>query len=390
MRFSVEAQALKKAFALVNPVLPRKGFTPMVENVLLRLDGDTLTIAANDLDHAARLSMPVTGEENGETTVNGMRLKGIADTAPPGAQISLACAADASVAEVRCGRSRFRLAALPVKEFPEAARVDGLGIELQAGELERLLSAGVCTSFEETHYYLNGVFLHRKGETLCATATDGHKLAHVPMPLPAGGEEMEDGPDSGAGYILPNVALRHLAAMVGERGCRLSLSDKAIEVEVALGNELGPLTYRTKLVDGQFPSYSRVIPDRRNFEASALVDVARFRAALTRCAVSLTAVDAPAPNAARRPREIVALNFSDGLLRFETEGDFGEGASDEIDIEWAGGALRVGFNWHYLDTIAEAVGGDRMRFFPSKDGGPSRFEAEEDDGRVYIVMPVRI
>lgn len=384
MRFSVEAAALKRAFSLVNPVLPRKGFTPMIENVLLRLEGDTLLIAANDLDHAARLSLPVTGEANGETTVNGMRLKGIADTAPPGAQISLAAETGTPGADIRCGRSRFRLATLPVKDFPEAAGVDGLAIELAPGQFERLLSAGVCTSFEETRYYLNGIFLHRKGQTLCATATDGHKLAHVPVPLPAGGEGMADRPDDGAGYILPNEVLRHLAAMVGERGCRLTLADKAIEVAVAFGNELGPLVYRTKLVDGQFPTYSRVIPARKNFGASALVDVARFRAALTRCAVSLTAVEA-----ARKPREIVALNFSDGLLRFETEGDFGESASDEIDIEWTGGEMRAGFNWRYLDAIAEAVGGSRIRFFPSPDG-PARFEAEADDGRIYVVMPMRL
>lgn len=390
MRFSVEAAALKSAFATLNPVLVRKGFTPIVENVLLDLSGDTLEITSNDLDHAARIALTVAAEESGKATVNAMRLKGIADTAPDGAQISLAATADpADGAEVRCGRSRFRLATLPAKDFPVPPPVKGISLELQPGELAQLLSASVSSSFEHTRYYLNGVFLHRKGKELCATATDGHKLAYIPLPLPEGGEEMEDNPDGGGGYIIPNAALRHLSAMAGNKACRLSLSASAVEVSIRMGSEEGPLTYRTKLVDGQFPFYSRVIPDRRNFDGSALVDTARFRAALKRCSVALSAVESADAKAARKPKESIALNFEDNVLRLEAAGDYGENASEEMDVEWGAAALRCGFNWHYLDAIAEAVDSERMRFWPSADG-PARFEPETEDGRVYVVMPVRL
>lgn len=390
MRFSVEAAALKRAFATLNPVLVRKGFTPIVENVLLDLSGDTLEITSNDLDQAARIAVTVAGEEPGKTTVNAMRLKSIADTAPEGAQISLSATEDpGDGAEVRCGRSRFRLATLPAKDFILPPPVKGIALELQPGELAQLLSAAVCTSTEETRYYLNGIFLHRKGKQLCATATDGHKLAHIPLPLPEGGEEMGDNPHGGEGYIVPNVAVRHLAAMAGDKACRISLSETAIEISVRMGNEDGPLTYRTKLVDGQFPDYARVIPDRKSFAGIAIVNTERFRAALKRCSVALSAVENADPKAARRPKEIIALNFESNVLRLKTSGDYGERASEEMDIEWNAPALRCGFNWRYLDAIADAVDAERMRFWPDV-GGPSRFEPEQEDGRVYVVMPVRL
>jgi len=386
MRFSVEAAALKRAVALVSPVLPRRATVPILENVLLALSGDCLRITANDLDQGVTVEMTVAGEENGQTTVNGARLKSITDTAPAGAQISLSAAEDASKgAAVLCGRSRFRLAVLPVTEFPVPKPVSGIVLELQPGELGRILSASVCSSHEDARYYLNGVFLHRKQKELCATATDGHKLAHIPMSLPEGGEQLEDNPDGGGGYIIPNAALRQLSAMGADKACSLILTETAVEARIDLGKDQGPLIYRTRLVDGQFPSYSRVIPPRENFEGAALVNTEHFRAALKRCSVALSAVEHASSG---RPKKAVALHFENNVLRVEATGALGEAASEEIDIEWSGASLRSGFNWRYLDLISEAVDSENLRFWPSVEG-PSRFEPEVEDGRIYVVMPMR-
>lgn len=387
MRFSVEAAALKRALALIAPVMPRRAGVPILEHALLALEGDHLTVTVNDLDQAARISLGVTGEASGMATVNAMRLKSIADTAPEGAQISLALA-EGNRVEVKCGRSRFHMAGLDVKDFPEVKRVTGTAIEIEAAAMARYLAAACCTSTEETRHYLNGIFLHRKGKELCATATDGHKLAHIPLPLPEGGEALTDGPDSGGGFILPNIALRHLSAMIGERACRLTLSSNAVEARLEPNKETGELVYRTALVDGQFPTYSRVIPERKNFDAEARVDIERFRAALKRCSVALAAAEHDAKGV-RRPREILALEFSRDALRIEAVGEIGETASEEMDIAWSGADMRCGFNWRYLDTIAETVGGKAMRFWPDAQG-PARFEPEEEDGRVFVVMPARV
>lgn len=388
MRFSVEAAALKSALALLAPVMPRRASIPILEHALLSLEGDRLTIAVNDLDQAARVSLAVAGEASGAATVSAMRLKSIADTAPDGAQISVALA-EGNRVDVKCGRSRFHMAGLDVKDFPAIKPVAGTAIGLEAGAMARYLTAACCASTEDTRYYLNGIFLHRKGKELCATATDGHKLAHIPLPLPEGGGALPDGPDNGEGFILPNVALRHLGAMVGERACRLTLSENAIETQVAAEKGASDLVYRTRLVEGQFPTYSRVIPERKNFDAEARVDIERFRAALKRCAVALAATDLDAKGNRKRPKECLALHFSKDTLRIEAVGEIGETASEEMDIAWAGPDLRCGFNWRYLDIVAETVGGEHMRFWPDAHG-PARFEAEEEDGRVFVVMPVRL
>jgi DNA polymerase-3 subunit beta len=211
MRFLVEAAALKRAMALIHPVIPRRHTIVIYESVLLRLSGDRLSIHAHDMPHAAILTLDVQGSEDGEALVSGARLKAIADAAPDGAEISFSCGDVGDGASVMLGRSRFRLALLLPADFPTFNVVNGTAFDIEPSDLERLLSCVACASRDETRLYLNGVFLHRRGESLCCAATDGHRLARVGIPLPEGGGELEDEPDQSAGAIIPTAS--HSATM---------------------------------------------------------------------------------------------------------------------------------------------------------------------------------
>ncbi len=385
MRFLVEAAALKRAMALIHPVVPRRGINPVHESVLLKLVGDRLSIHADDSPHAVIFTFDVKGAEDGEAVVSGARLKAIADAAPDGAEIALSCADVGEGAVVTSGRSRFRLAVLPPSQFPPFHFVAGTNFNLQAGELERLLTVSACVSREETRYYLCGVFLHRRGETLSCAATDGARLALVSLPLPDNARALEDNSDQGAGAIIPTEAARHIHAIVGERKCQLTLGDAAIQLECEIGDG-SSVTYRSRLIDGTFPAYGRVIPERKSFDGMAQIDTARFRAALKRVSVALSAVE----GGDKKPKEYIRLTFDEGVLRLDAAGDLGESASEELDIEWSGtAALTCGFNWRYLDAVAALADSDEMRFWPDATG-PGRVEPKHDDDRVYVVMPARV
>jgi DNA polymerase-3 subunit beta len=146
------------------------------------------------------------------------------------------------------------------------------------------------------------------------------------------------------------------------------------------------ILYRSRLIDGDYPAYSRVIPERKNLSGMARIDTARFRAALKRVSVALAAVEGEK----KKPKEYIRLTFDQDVLRLDASGDFGESASEEIDIEWTGkAALTCGFNWRYLDAAAELSDSDEMRFWPDANG-PCRIEPKHDDDRVYVVMPARV
>ncbi|MDP1628837.1 hypothetical protein [Parvibaculum sp.] len=324
----------------------------------------------------------------GAATVSAMRFKGIVDGLPEGANVDFAAPPEEEGrAELRSGRSRFRLATLAVKDYPDLMSVTpAVTLALPKGAMKHLLSARWAASYEATRYYLNGLFFHRAGDRLAATATDGHRLAFVPVDLPDAGEGMEDAPHGGAGYIVPNEAVKALVPLVEDRACRLTFSDRAMEAEIEVAGDIGPVTYRSKLVDGTFPDYARVIPARGAHGGEAEIDTARLLQALKACSVALNAVE----NEKHKPSPGVLLKLSNGVLRVEAKGDFGEAGEDEMDIGWAGGETAFGVNWRYLAAAAEAVDDSLMRLWPGDGGDPMRIEPKTDDGRVFVVMPMRV
>tara|TARA_R110002110_G_scaffold64634_3_gene178564 strand:+ start:5625 stop:6776 length:1152 start_codon:yes stop_codon:yes gene_type:complete len=383
MHFSVEAAALQRAFTVLNPVIPRRSLIPITSNVLLRFSGERLEIVTNNLDQAMRIRLRAEGTA-GEATVNGQRFMALVQAAPEGAQIGVSLAAD--FVDIKYGRSRFKLATLPVADFPVPPKSETTTrrLALQKGELAHLLAVGWAVSSEETRYYLCGVYLHDAGDEIVAVATDGHRLARHTMARPT---EWDDATTTGG--IIPTEAVRYLKSAVGDRACELTLSESAVEVTFNMPEPDGPVSFRSKLIDGSFPDYNRVIPASDQRAAVATIIVANLRAALKRCSVALSAVER-LDKAAVKPKVAVTFTLHDGTLELRAAGDFGESYNEVLDIDWTGDTRTIGVNRDYFDGAAEIVDSEKMLLMPGDAGDPMRIEPESRDGRVYVVMPMRV
>ena len=257
MKLVVERAALLKALGHVQSVVERRNTIPILSNVLLAADGQSVRLMATDLDLQIVEEVPATVETAGATTVSAHTLFDIVRKLPDGAQVTLDAAA--SKMAVTAGRARFSLQTLPREDFPVIGESDlPVSFSLPAETLVTLIDkTRFAISTEETRYYLNGIFMHAPaqgsqgapGGTLRAVATDGHRLARVEIPLPEGASGMPD-------IIIPRKCVAEVRKLLDERSGDVGISLSQSKIRFAIGQAV--LT--SKLIDGTFPDYSRVIP----------------------------------------------------------------------------------------------------------------------------------
>ena len=248
MRVTVERAALLKALGHVHRVVERRNTIPILSNVLLRAEDGALRLKATDLDIEVTETISADITEGGSTTVPAYVIYDIVRKLSDGAQVSLEMAGDAGQVQIRSGRSRFMLQALPESDFPDLAAGDlPHRFTLPAADLKRLIEkTQFAISTEETRYYLNGIYLHAAEShgkpVLRAVATDGHRLAQVELPLPAGAKDMP-------GVIVPRKTVVELAKLAedGDGDVRIELSPSKIRVTTAR------VVLTSKLIDGTFP-----------------------------------------------------------------------------------------------------------------------------------------
>ena len=254
MRATVERSHLLKSLGHVHRVVERRNTIPILANVLLRAEGSKLTMKATDLDLEVTESVPAEVARGGATTVPAHILYDIVRKLPDGAEVSLDTG-DGSQLALRSGRSNFTLQVLPETDFPDLTTGEfPVRFSLPALALKKLIDrTQFAISTEETRYYLNGIYLHAvkvAGKSMLrAVATDGHRLAQAQMDAPAGAEEM-------TGVIVPRKAVGEIQKLVEE-------PDATVDVEVSdtkIRITIGPLVLTSKLIDGTFPDYERVIP----------------------------------------------------------------------------------------------------------------------------------
>lgn len=372
MKVTIERSALVKALGHVQSVVERRNTIPILSNVLLQAAGGSLTLTATDLDIEISETAPADVGRKGSTTVSALTLYEIVRRLPEGAQVRLEMKQEEARLQVSAGRSQFALAILPEEDFPTLAANDlGVRFSMPTADLVRLFDkARFAMSQEETRYYLNGVYVHAFSDgalkLLRAAATDGHRLARLEAPLPAGAEKMP-------GVIVPRKA-------VAEIGRLLADADETVEIAVSetkirFGFGAGHLT--SKLIDGTFPDYERVIP--KNNASVLRAETKDFS----------QAVDRVATISADRTRSI-KMAIDRDRLRLQVNNPEAGSALEELSVDYSGDPIEIGFNARYLLDIAGQIEGATMVFRLSDPSSPSIVMDEEDPRALYVLMPLRV
>src|SRR5665811_1654047 len=275
MKVTVERAELLKSLGHVHRVVERRNTIPILANVLIKAERGKLSMKATDLDLEVIDSVAAEVSPGGATTVPAHMFYEIVRKLPEGAQIVIEGSGDRAVLSIRAGRSRFTLQTLPESDFPDLAAGEMThSFKLAAADLKRLIDkTQFAISTEETRYYLNGIYLHTAGTakagTLRAVATDGHRLAQVELPLPEGAAGMP-------GIIVPRKTVAEVQRLIETGEGEVAIELSAGKIRFSIGNAV--LT--SKLIDGTFPDYGRVIP--ANNDKSLIVDKKDFEAAVDR------------------------------------------------------------------------------------------------------------
>ena len=372
MRVTLERSHLLKSLTHVHRVVERRNTIPILSNVLLRCDGGTLRLKATDLDLEAQETVPAVIERPGATTVPAHMFYDIVRKLPEGAQVSLETSSDGATLTIASGRSRFSLQMLPESDFPDIAVGDMSHVfPLKAAHLKKLIErTQFAISNEEIRYYLNGIFLHTvetpAGLSFRAVATDGHRLARADVPAPAGAAGMP-------GIIVPRKTVGEIQRLLEdpEQEITVELSDAKIRLTV------GDVVLTSKLIDGTFPDYGRVIPQANDKELK--VDRAEFG----------EAVDRVSTISSERGRA-VKLTLSEGRLVLTVVNPDSGSATEELVVEYESDALDIGFNARYLLDITGQLTTETALFRLADPGSPTLIQDMGDPDTLYVLMPMRV
>src|SRR5205809_966931 len=372
MKVTVERAALLRSLGHVHRVVERRNTIPILANVLIKAEKSKLTFKATDLDVEVTESIPAEVGPTGSTTVPAHMFYEIVRKLPEGAQIVVEASGDRAVLAIRAGRSRFTLQTLPESDFPDLAAGEMThNFKLAAADLKRLIDkTQFAISTEETRYYLNGIYLHTAGsgkaQTLRAVATDGHRLAQFDLPLPEGAAGMP-------GIIVPRKTVGEVQRLIED-------SQAEVTVELSQGKirfTLGDVVLTSKLIDGTFPDYGRVIP--QNNDKELIVDKKDFEAA----------VDRVSTISSERGRAVKLALSAGKLVLSVTNPDSGS-ATEELEVEYASDALDIGFNSRYLLDIAAQIEGEVAVLKLADPGSPTLVQDRDSKGALYVLMPMRV
>jgi len=373
MKIAIERAALLRAVAQAQSVVERRNTIPILANVLIEAEGTRVSLRATDLDIEVTCRAAADVARAGATTVSATLLHDIVRKLPEGAQVALASDPAGERLTIQAGRSQFALATLPREDFPVMASSEfACSFTAPAAALRRLFDKSkFAISTEETRYYLNGVFMHvAAGEggarVLRCVATDGHRLARIDAPLPAGAEGMP-------GVIVPRKTVGELRKLLEDDEAAIAVSVSDTKVRFATPE----ITLVSKVIDGTFPDYARVIPtgNSRRLE----VDAAEFA----------RAVDRVATVSSERARA-VKLQLEDDRLILSVNAPDTAAAQEELAVAYGDERLEIGFNAKYLLEIASQVDRENAVFLFNSAGDPTLMREGADTTAVYVVMPMRV
>ncbi len=365
MKLSAARDVLLKPLQAVIGVVERRQTMPILSNVLLVAKDGELAVTATDLEVELVAQTAVEVEAGGEITVSGRKLLDICRALPDGASIDISVSGEKLV--VRSGRSKFSLVTLPAAEFPTIEDIKaGQTIEVPQAVLGRLIEkTHFSMAQQDVRYYLNGMLLETGGKFLRAVATDGHRLALCQAELD--GDDLDE-----QQVILPRKGVLELQRLMnGEGSVNIELGANHVRIQ------LDGIRFTSKLIDGRFPEYDRVIPKDSSNELSA--DRAEFRGALQRTAIL-----------SNEKYRGIRLIIRDSGVILQAHNPEQEEAEEELEVEYSGEDIEIGFNVNYLLDALGAVESDSVTL-SVLDGNSSCLIREPgmDDSK-FVVMPMRL
>ena len=371
MKTIIERSDLLKALNHVQSVVERRNTIPILSNVLLEADNGVLALTATDLEIEMRERVEAEVVQAGAITAPAHMLYDIVRKLPDGAQVELAMDESGGRLNLTAGRSSFALQALPREDFPAMAQDEmPVAFALPGTDLRRLIDkTRFAISVEETRYYLNGIYLHvpeDEATMLRAVATDGHRLARVDMARPVGAEAMP-------AIIIPRKTVGEVQKLLDEEEGEVSLQVSDTKINFAFSN----IVLTSKLIDGKFPDYTRVIPTDNDKVLS--LDAKSFA----------QSVDRVSAISSEKSRAVKLVLDTDKLGLSVSNPDSGS-ASDELSVSYAADAMEIGFNARYLMDITGQLDGEIATFELADSGSPTLVRDDQDAQALYVLMPMRV
>ncbi len=367
MKFTMHRENLLKPLQAVQGVVERRQTLPILANFLLTIDGGQLSVTATDMELELVASTELPDAEAGEVTVPARKLVDICRSLPADAEIRLEV--DGERALIRSGRSRFTLTTLPAVDYPSSDSLTGeLRVTVKEGQLRRLLElTHFAMAHQDVRYYLNGLLLDIGEGLLRAVATDGHRLAIAEIPVQTG--------DAARQVIVPRKGISELLRLLGN-------GDEEVIIEVgsnAIQIALPEVRLTSKLIDGKFPDYRRVVPKGEDSDKTVVVDRERVRQALARAAIL-----------SNDKYRAVRLCLEPNVLRVVANNPEQEEAEDEVEVAYEGEGLEIGFNVSYLIDALTALPGEEAEIHLGDSSSSCLITPKGEGDCQYVVMPMRL
>lgn len=371
MKLSIERAALLRSLAHVQSAVERRNTIPILSNVLMKAEDGVLSLATTDMDLEINEAVAAQVDTAGSTTVPAQTLFEIVKRLPEDSNVELELDGSGNQMAVKSGRSNFKLSCLPVSDFPEIGQGDlPVQFSIPANDLRAMIDrTRFAMSTEETRYYLNGIYLHaaeNEGvKVLRAVATDGHRLARFEMPLPDGAADMP-------GIIIPRKAVGEVRKLIEDAGDAIQITLSESKIRYAFDH----IVLTSKLIDGTFPDYQRVIPQGN--DKIVEVNPKIFTAAIDR-------VSTISDGKSRAVK--IMLNGKTMTLSANSP----EAGSAVEDIEINGNDnMEIGFNAKYLLDITSQIEGDGCRLTLADSASPTIIQDTGDSSALYVLMPLRV
>jgi DNA polymerase-3 subunit beta len=366
MKFTIQREAILKPLQLISGVVERRQTLPILANVLLKADSDSLTLTATDLEVELVVSTGLDGTDGGSTTLPARKFMDICRALPEGA--SLEISVDKERALIRSGKSRFVLATLPASEFPAVDEIRPvLSFSMEQSKLKRLIErTQFAMAHQDVRYYLNGLLLEVSNGELRAVATDGHRLAYCQQASPIEVDENQQ-------VIVPRKGVMELQKLLED-------SEQTVEIEIGPNHmrmSAADLRFTSKLIDGRFPDYQRVIP--QNTDKVVVANREDLRQAVLRTSI-LT----------NEKYRSIRLQLEPNVLRVLAHNPEQEEAEEEVGVDYSGASLEIGFNSTYVLDALQAVADDNVEIRLSDANSCCLIHAPGADDSKYVVMPMRL
>jgi DNA polymerase-3 subunit beta len=366
MKIIAKREAILSPLQAVIGVVERRQTMPILANVLLSAKGGRLAVTATDLEVELVATSEVDVQRSGEVTVPGRKLLDICRALPEGAEITLTL--DGERMSVRARKSRFTLSTLPAGEFPTVEEINAQqSLKVPQKDFKRLLEkTHFSMAQQDVRYYLNGLLLETSSKSLRSVATDGHRLALCDCNLPEGAK-------SGQQVIVPRKGVLELQRILGNE-------DQILDLAIGLNHirlQIGDIRFTSKLIDGRFPEYGRVIPN----DPPRVVTAVRedLRQSLQRAAIL-----------SNEKYRGIRFAVKPNLLTIQSHNPEQEEAEEEVEVSYDGDELEIGFNVNYLLDALAAVDGADVQVGLTDGNSSCLIRAAQDGSARYVVMPMRL